>query len=238
MQDGHGERDVQDALLDYINARYAPEDSLLRDVLETARAEGLPSIQVSPALGKLLALLIHISGARRVLEIGTLAGYSTLWMGRAIPQAGSLISLEVEPRHANIARRFIAQAGLDDRVEVRLGPALETLQLLTDELQFDMAFIDADKENYPRYLDWALRLVRPGGLIVADNVLRGGDVLEAGATDASTKATQTYNDRVAADPRLEAIVLFTRNGTGGVDGVSVARVSDDVSVAAEQYYRE
>jgi predicted O-methyltransferase YrrM len=159
-------------------------------------------------------------------------------MGRALPQNGALISLEVEPRHANIARRFIAQAGLADRVEVRVGPALEALPLLAGGLLFDMAFIDADKGNYPSYLDWALRLVRPGGLIVADNVLRDGDVLEENATDEATKATQAYNDRVASDPRLEAVVLFTRNGTGGVDGVSVARVTENATVATAGYYRE
>jgi predicted O-methyltransferase YrrM len=230
--------DLNDALFEYISARYAPEDDLLRKVLTTAQQEGFPSIQVSPVLGRLLALLIKISGARRVLEIGTLAGYSTIWMGRALPSNGTLISLEVEPRHAALARRFISEAGLDDRIEIRLGPALETLKHLSGGRHFDMAFIDANKESYPEYLDAVLDLVRPGGLIVADNVLRNGDVLDEEAVAAETKAIQTYNDRVARDPRLEAVVLMTRNGRGLADGVSVARIKADDIETARHYSRE
>jgi predicted O-methyltransferase YrrM len=181
---------------------------------------------VSPALGKLLALLVQISGARRILEIGTLAGYSAVWLGRALPTDGKLISLEIEPKHAAVARRSIERAGLADRVEVRVGPALDSLAKLAGDPAFDMVFIDADKPSYPAYLDWALRLVRPGGLIVADNVLRDGDVLSPDIQDAGIQAIRTYNDRVAQDPRLDGLILFTRSRGHEVDGVSVARVRD------------
>ncbi len=230
-------RGLDDDLLAYINARYAPEDDLQREVLRAAREAGLPSIQVSPALGRLLSLLVHISGARRVLEIGTLAGYSAIWLARALPAGGSLLSLEVEPAHANVARRMIARAGLADRVEIRLGPALESLPALADGVPFDLVFIDANKDQYPAYLDWALRLVRPGGLIVADNVLRNGAVLQADAPDEDLRAVQTYNDRVAQDPRLEALILFTRNAGGNLDGVSIAQVRD-LGAQESEFYNE
>jgi predicted O-methyltransferase YrrM len=135
-----------------------------------------------------------------------------------------LISLEIEPRHAALARRFIDRAGLGGCVEVRLGPALESLATLAGGPLFDIAFIDADKPGYPAYLDWALQLVRPGGLIVADNVLRNGEVLQSDARDAGLLAVKRYNERVASDPRLDALILFTRNAEGVPDGVSVARV--------------
>jgi predicted O-methyltransferase YrrM len=236
--DGQDSDDMTGALLDYINARYAPEDDVLRELLTAARAEELPSIQVSPALGKLLALLVRISGARRVLEIGTLAGYSSIWLGRALPENGTLITLEIDPHHAAVARRFIAQAGLAEKIEVRLGPALQTLEYLAGGLPFDMAFIDANKESYPAYLDWALRLVRPGGVIVADNVVRDGAVLQTASDDTAIQAIQEYNDRVSRDPRLDGVILLTRNGGGNRDGVSVAWVRDDVDLSDDLYHRE
>jgi predicted O-methyltransferase YrrM len=221
-----------------LNARYATEDEVLRDLLTAARAEELPSIQVSPALGKLLALLVRISGARRVLEIGTLGGYSSIWLGRALPENGTLITLEIDPHHAAVARRFIAQAGLAEKIEVRLGPALQTLEYLAGSLPFDMAFIDANKESYPAYLDWALRLVRPGGVIVADNVVRDGAILQTPSDDTAIQAIQEYNDRVSRDPRLDGVILLTRNGGGNRDGVSVAWVRDDVDLSDDLYHRE
>ena len=193
----------------------------------TARQEGLPPIQVPPALGRLLSMLIHIAGVRRILEIGTLAGYSTIWMARALPEGGRLISLEVEPRHAALATRFLTRAGLAQRVEVRLGPALESLASLIDEPAFDLVFLDADTLSLPAYLDWALRLTRPGGLILADNVLRG--VLEPGSPTAQVEAMRTYNDRVAQDPRLETIILLTRDG---LEGISLARVRKETHSVA------
>jgi predicted O-methyltransferase YrrM len=216
--------DLRHALHDFIDRTYAPEDEVLRDLLATAVSEGLPAINVSPSLGKFLGLLVQIIGAKRVLEVGTLAGYSAIWMGRALPPDGSLLTLELEPRHAAIAQQFIERAGLDDRIEVRVGPALASLEQLAGDGQFDMAFIDADKAGYPAYLDHALRLVRPGGLIAADNVLRDGAVLEQVPSDEGVTGIQRYNERVALDPRLDGIILVTRSGGHHVDGVSVARV--------------
>lgn len=224
MTDNRAEnaQDLHTALDAYIQERYGPSDGLLEELLDTARQEGLPPIQVPPALGRLLSMLIHTAGVRRILEIGTLAGYSTIWMARALPESGRLISLEVEPRHAALATRFLARAGLAQRVEVRLGPALDSLASLIDEPAFDLVFIDADTLRLPAYLDWALRLTRPGGLILADNVLRG--VLETGSPTAQVQAMRTYNDRVAQDPRLEAIILLTRDG---LEGISLARVREE-----------
>jgi predicted O-methyltransferase YrrM len=225
---------LHESLHEYIAARYIEDDPLLRDLLAAAAASGLPDIQVPPTLGKLLAMLVRISGARRILEIGTLAGYSAIWMARALPPRGSLISLELEPKHAEIARRFLAQAGLADRVEIRLGPALSSLENLAGAEPFDMLFIDANKDQYPEYLEWGLRLVRPGGLILADNVLRRGSVLGS-QSDPVTRGIQEYNDRVAREPRLEAVILLTRDG---LDGVSIARVRDGQDTAGAQYLYE
>ena len=225
---------LHEALHEYIAARYIEDDPLFRELLAAAAASGMPAIQVPPTLGKLLAMLVRISGARRVLEIGTLAGYSAIWIARALPLRGSLISLELEPKHAELAGRFLAQAGLADRVEIRLGPALNSLEKLAGAEPFDMLFIDANKDQYPEYLEWGLRLVRPGGLILADNVLRRGSVLESKA-DPVTRGIQEYNDRVARDPRLEAVILLTRDG---LDGVSLARVRDANDVAGARYHYE
>jgi predicted O-methyltransferase YrrM len=214
-------------LADFIDARYAPEDALLQDLKAQTRQRGLPPIQIPPALGKLLALLVKISGAHRILEIGTLAGYSAIWMARALPANGRLVSLEVESAHKQIADEFLRRAGLADRVDVRLGPALSTLAKLPVSEPFDLAFLDADKESNPVYLDWALKLVRPGGLIVADNVLRDGAVLAAAPSDATLAGVRRYNELVADHPRLEGLILFTRNGSWAVDGVSIARIRDE-----------
>lgn len=211
-------------LSQYIEGRYAEEDEVLASVLAETRREGLPAIQIRPSLGKLLALLVRISGASRVLEIGTLAGYSAVWLGRALPETGRLYTLEVSERHAAIARRTIARAGLAERIHVLLGHALDTLAGLPADQPFDMVFIDADKPSYPAYLDHALRLTRPGGLIIADNVIRGGAVLEPVATGSDVRAVQEYNDRVAHDARLEGTILLTRSGSFDLDGLSLARV--------------
>ncbi len=210
----------------YIDSLYAPEDTVLRELLTEARLAGMPAIQVRPSTGKLLALLVRISGATRVLEIGTLAGYSAIWMGRALPENGRLITLEVSEPHAGVARRSIAKAGLAARIEVLVGPALGTLARLPDDSPFDMVFIDADKGSYPAYLDHALRLTRRGGLIVADNVLRDGAVLEQPLRDNVIKAVQDYNDRVAQDARLDGTILLTQSGSYALDGLSIARVRD------------
>lgn len=214
-------------LADFIDRTYAPEDELLRALKAEARERGLPPIQVPPSVGKLLAMLVAISGAERILEIGTLAGYSAIWMARALPADGRLVSLEIDPLHKELADTFLRRAGLADRAEVRLGPALETLPRLSPSEPFDMAFMDADKENNPAYLEWALKLVRPGGLIVVDNVLRGGGVLDPDPSDAALVGARRYNELVAADPRLDALIVFSRNGSWPVDGVSIARIRDE-----------
>ena len=211
-------------LNDYVEALYAAEDDVLEAILTDAHREGLPHIHVWPAVGKLLAMLVRISGATRVLEIGTLAGYSAVWLGRALPENGRLYTLEVSERHASVARRAIEMAGLEDRVDVLLGPAIDTLQRLPAGQPFDMVFIDADKKGYPAYLDQALRLTRPGGLIVADNVLRDGAILEPALPGSDIKAIQDYNERVARDERLEGTILLTRSGSFELDGLSLARV--------------
>jgi predicted O-methyltransferase YrrM len=164
-------------------------------------------------------------GARRILEIGTLGGYSAIWMARALPADGHLVSLEYSPRHADVASGNIARAGLVGTIEIRVGAAADTLPKLAAEgvEPFDMVFIDADKGGYPDYLDWALKLTRPGSLIVADNVVRGGAVADGLSTDPNVQGVRSYLEKVAADPRLEGTVMQTV-GVKGYDGLSIARV--------------
>jgi predicted O-methyltransferase YrrM len=200
----------------YIAERLIPDDPAW--VLEANRAAGLPSIDVSPAQGRFLALLIRIAGARRVLEIGTLGGYSTIWMARALPDGGRLVTLEYDPRHAEVARGNLRRAGLDDRVEVLVGPAADSLPGL--EGPFDLVFIDADKPSNSLYLDWAVRLARPGTVIVLDNVVRGGRVIEEGSGDPSVEGTRAAFDAMAAHPRLSATAMQTV-GAKGWDGFAL-----------------
>lgn len=213
------------AVDDYFNHLLIPTDDVLQAALEASAAAGLPSIQVAPNQGWFLQLLAHLQGARAILEIGTLGGYSTIWMARALPADGRLITLEADPKHAEVARENIARAGLDDRVEVRLGPARETLPRLVVERQgpFDLVFIDADKESIPEYISWALKLTRPGSLIVVDNVVRRGAVVDASSTDPSVRGVRRMAELLAAEPRLDAAVLQTV-GTKGYDGLAIARV--------------
>jgi predicted O-methyltransferase YrrM len=203
------------------------EDEALTEAVASSERAGLPPIQVSAAQGKLLHLLAKTQGARRVLEIGTLGGYSAIWMGRALPEGGHLISREASPRHAEVASGNIARAGLVGIVEIRVGLASETLPQLADERPepFDMVFIDADKAGYPAYLEWALKLTRPGGLILADNVVRGGAVADALSRDTNVRGVRAYLEAVAADPRLDGTVIQTV-GAKGYDGLSIARVLD------------
>jgi caffeoyl-CoA O-methyltransferase len=207
----------------YIAELFLPDDETLRACLESARAEGLPAIQVPPALGKLLSILTRATGARKILEIGTLGGYSGTWMARALPAGGRLITLDVNPHHAEVARRSFERAGVADRVDARVGPALETLPTLQSEAPFDIVYIDADKDNYPGYLDWAIRLSRPGTLIIGDNVLRGGAIIAPGAGDAGGQGIHEFNRRAATHPRLDTIILPNRNGR---DGILVAVVRE------------
>ncbi|WP_392967964.1 O-methyltransferase [Streptomyces sp. LN245] len=210
---------------DHFTNLLAPADEILAAALHDSDAAGLPPINVAPNHGKLLRLIAEIQGARRILEIGTLGGYSTIWMGRALPADGRLITLEYDPRHAEVARANLARAGLDKIAEVRVGPALETLPKLADENPepFDLVFIDADKVNNPHYIEWAVRLTRPGSVIVLDNVVRGGAVIDASSTDPSVLGTRAALELIASHPKLNGTALQTV-GIKGYDGFALARV--------------
>ncbi|WP_329299408.1 O-methyltransferase [Streptomyces sp. NBC_00659] len=210
---------------DHFTNLLAPADEILAAALHDSDAAGLPPINVAPSHGKLLRLIAEIQGARRILEIGTLGGYSTIWMGRALPADGRLITLEYDPRHAEVARGNLARAGLDKIAEVRVGPALETLPKLADENPepFDLVFIDADKVNNPHYVEWAVRLTRPGSVIVLDNVVRGGAVIDGSSTDPSVVGTRAALELIASHPKLNGTALQTV-GIKGYDGFALARV--------------
>lgn len=199
-------------------------DPVLDAALAASEAAGLPPHNVAPNQGKLLQLLVRLQNARRVLEIGTLGGYSTIWMARGLPDDGMLVTLEADPHHAAVARANITHAGLTHRVDLRVGPALQTLPLLRTQPPFDLVFIDADKPNNPHYLEWAMKLVRPGALLIADNVVRGGAVADAGSTDPNVVGVRHFLELVANDPRLDATALQTV-GSKGYDGFAIARVN-------------
>lgn len=218
------------AVDDYFDRALVPSDPALDAALAASEAAGLPRIGVAPNQGKLLQLLARVRGARRILEIGTLGGYSTIWLARALPSDGRLITLEAEPKHAEVARRTIAEAGLADLVEVRLGPALETLPKLAAEGAgpFDLVFIDADKPANADYFAWAIEFSRPGSLIIVDNVVRGGRVVDAGDDDdPSVLGVRRLNDLIASEPRVSATALQTV-GRKGHDGLVLALVNGDV----------
>ncbi|WP_210634228.1 O-methyltransferase [Streptomyces sp. GESEQ-13] len=200
-------------------------DDALEAALRESDAAGLPPIAVSPLQGKLLQLLARLQGARRVLEIGTLGGYSTIWLGRALPADGRLVTLEYDPRHAEVAVRNIARAGLAEQVEVRVGPALESLPKLADEQPppFDLVFIDADKANNPHYVEWALRLTAAGSVIVLDNVVRGGRVADPDNSDPDVLGTRAALEMFGTHPRLDATAVQTV-GAKDHDGFALARV--------------
>ena len=206
----------------YVEGLFAPPDPVLEAALRRSREAGLPEINVPRNEGKLLQLLAEIAGARRVLEIGTLGGYSTIHLARALPEGGSLVSLELDERYAGVARENVREAGLEDRVEVRVGDAKASLARMVEESEgpFDLVFIDADKEGYPEYLEWALRLSRPGSLILADNAIRGGSVLDP--EDESVWATREFNEMLAKDPHLSALILPLIRER--INGLAVARV--------------
>ena len=206
----------------YVAEKLLGPDDALEAALADCAAAGMPAIQVPAAQGKLLNLLVRVHGARRVLEIGTLGGYSTIWLARALPAGGRLDTLELDPRWAEVARRNLDRAGLADVVQIHLGPAVDTLATLTGP--YDLVFIDADKPGNPAYLREALRLTRPGSLVVLDNVVRGGRVIEADSTEPSVVGTRAAYDLIAAEPRLDATALQTV-GAKGYDGFAVALVS-------------
>lgn len=206
-----------------LERRFAPEDDALRSALQAARDNDMPAIQISPLQGKLLQVLATACGAKKLLEIGALAGYSGIWLARALPPNGRLISLEVSEKHAAVARASLARAGLADRAEVRVGPGEQLLPALASEAPFDLVFIDADKPGYPTYLDWALKLTRPGSVIVADNCIRGGAPLRDPGDDSAMRAIAEYDQRVASDPRLVSVALpLDDDGTDGF-AISVVR---------------
>jgi predicted O-methyltransferase YrrM len=210
----------------YLAGKLAPGDPALDAALAANAAAGLPAIDVSPLQGKLLALLARMSGARRVLEIGTLGGYSTIWLARAVGAEGQVVTLELSEAHARVARANIDAAGLKDRVEVRVGPAIDSLAALEREGAgpFDLVFIDADKAGTADYVDRSLRLARPGTVIIVDNVVREGRVIEADSADGNIQGIRRFVDLAASEPRLGATAIQTV-GAKGYDGFAIAIVT-------------
>lgn len=209
----------------YYSDLFSPPDAALETALQDSEAAGLPPISVSPNQGKLLMLLAQLQQAQRILEVGTLGGYSTIWLARALPDNGRLVTLELSPRHAVVARANVARAGLAERVTVRVGPAAESLAQLAAEGAgpFDLVFIDADKPTTADYYTWARTLTRPGALIIVDNVVRGGAVVDADSTDASVQGIRRFNERVAEDAGVSATAVQTV-GSKGYDGLALIRV--------------
>ena len=211
----------------YFNDLLVPPDPALDAALQTSAAAGLPPHNVSPNQGKLLLLLAQIQGARTILEIGTLGGYSTIWLARALPSDGRLITLEANPKHAEVAYTNIAHAGLSNIVDLRLGQALSTLpQIAAEGHTFDLIFIDADKPNNPDYFTWALKLSHRGSVIIADNVVRNGAVIDATSTDPSVQGVRRFNELLASEPRVRATAIQTV-GSKGYDGFAIAIVTAD-----------
>ncbi|MGR0320713.1 O-methyltransferase [Agromyces sp. ZXT2-3] len=210
----------------YLADTLVGDDPALEQGLADAATAGLPAIEVTPLAGKLLHLIARMTGARRVLEIGTLGGYSTTWLARGIPADGRVVTLELEQRHADVARANLERAGVGDKVEIRVGPASESLARMAErgEQPFDLVFIDADKESNATYLDWAARLGRPGTVVVVDNVVRAGDVADAASADPMVQGSRRALDLLGSDPRFEATALQTI-GAKGWDGLAVAIVT-------------
>lgn len=210
---------------DYLAATLLDDDPTLTEARADSLAAGLPAIEVTPLAGKLLHLLARMTGARRVLEVGTLGGYSTIWLARGIPRDGRVVTLELEQQHADIARANLERAGVSERVEIIVGRAADTLPRIAErgDEPFDLVFIDADKESNTIYLDWAIRLGHPGTVIVVDNVGRSGDVADPGADDAMVVGTQRALELLGSDPRVDATALQTVGGKGW-DGLAIAIV--------------
>lgn len=213
------------AVDNYVTDLLVPTDADLEATLASSTAAGLPAINVAPNQGKFLQLLARLVGARNILEIGTLGGYSTIWLARALPAGGRLITLEADRKHADVARANLSKAGLSKIVEVRLGAALETLPQLAAEkpAPFDLVFIDADKPNNAGYFSWALKLTRPGSLIIVDNVVRNGAVIDADDADPSVQGVRRFNEMLAAEKRVSATAIQTV-GSKGYDGFAMALV--------------
>jgi predicted O-methyltransferase YrrM len=216
------------AVDEYFGQLMIGDDPVLVAAEQAAEAAGLPAIAVSPAQGKLLHLLARAIGARRILEIGTLAGYSTIWLARALPAEGRLITCEYEPRHAEVARANLAAAGLAERVDIRVGPALETLPSLVSGAPFDLVFIDADKEHNADYFEWALRLSRQGAVVITDNVVRGGAVLDAEHPDSRVRGSRRFAERAGSETGASSTTLQTV-GVKGWDGFTFTVVEAPAS---------
>ena len=210
----------------YFSDQLVPHDPALEAALAASSEAGLPPINVSPNQGRLLHLLARLRGARKILEIGTLGGYSTIWLARALPEDGYLVTLEALAKHAKVAEANIAKAGLGDIVEIRLGPALDSLPKLAEEGKgpFDLTFIDADKERIPEYFRWALELSHPGSVVIVDNVVRGGAVADAATTDPDVKGIRRFLELLGKEPRVSATAVQTV-GTKGWDGFAIALVN-------------
>ena len=220
--DGDDTRRLLREIDEYVADLFVPPDEALERAIKESEKEGLPAIHVSPTQGKLLQMLVEISGAKKILEIGTLGGYSTIHFARGLPDGGGLISLELDEHHAEVARRNVGRAGLSGKVEIRVGDARRSLEGLVENSEgpFDLIFIDADKEGYPEYLDWSLRLSGPGTLILGDNAIRDGSVMDP--DDSSSRAMRLFNEKLAREPRLSAIVLPLIREV--IDGLAIARV--------------
>ena len=212
------------AVDDYFSGMLLQPDTALDLATDASEAAGLPDIAVAPNQGMLLYLLARMQGAKRILEIGTLGGYSTIWLARALSPGGRLVTLEYDPKHADVARENVARAGLAGVVEVQTGRALDLLPSLTGS--FDFFFIDANKDGYPDYFRWALKLSRPGSVMVFDNVVRNGKVIDAKTTDALVQGVRRLNEAIAAEPRVSATAIQTV-GVKGYDGFLIALVTGD-----------
>ncbi|MCL2452897.1 MAG: O-methyltransferase [Alphaproteobacteria bacterium] len=210
----------------YIDGLLIPADPALEAALDDSKNVGLPSIQVTPAQGKFLHLLARIQGARKILELGTLGGYSTIWLARSLPKDGRLITVEYEPKHAEVARHNILRASLEALVDIRISAALEALPKIIAEGAgpFDLIFIDADKKNIPAYFEFALKLSKPGSVIIVDNVVRDGKVIDAATSNPDIQGVRLFNEKLAAEPRVSATTLQTV-GAKGYDGFTLALVT-------------
>jgi len=209
----------------YLGETFVPETDAMRDAVAASDAAGLPAIQVAPNQGRMLELFARMLRAKRILELGTLGGYSTLWLARGLEPGGRVVTIEADPHHAVVARATFLRAGLGDTVELREGTALEVLPRLAAEggEPFDLVFVDADKPNMPDYFTWSLRLTRPGSLIIVDNVVREGEVADASSADPSVRGVRRMNELVAAEPRVSATAIQTV-GSKGYDGFALILV--------------
>ncbi len=212
------------AVDNYINSLFVPSDDALEAALKASTDAGLPNIQVAPNQGKMISILAQSIGAKTILEIGTLGGYSTIWLARALPADGKLISLEIDPKHAEVARANVARAGFAGKVDIRLGKGVDSLPKIAEEGHvFDFVFIDADKPSNTEYFEWALKLTHIGSMIITDNVIRGGGVADPTSTDSSVLGVQRFNKRIAPEKRVTTTEIQTVGGKG-YDGLAISLV--------------